>query len=105
MSKTNPRRIPRTQADVDRAYERGREEGVNGALILFLYTMMDKFNAGDDELKQFADAFSYTVDSIEKGYVTEADLRKVVRDEYHTTIETKKEPPRAGTRDGKTETR
>ena len=105
MSKTNPRRIPRTQADVDRAYERGKEEGVNGALVLFLFTMLDKFGAGDDELKQFADAFSYTVDSIERGYITEADLRKVVRDEYHTTIETKKEPPRAGTRDGKTETR
>ena len=43
----------------------------------------------------FADAFSYTVDSIERGYITEADLRKVVRDEYHTTIETKKDPARA----------
>jgi hypothetical protein len=102
--KTNPRRIPRTQADVDRAHERGREEGVNGALILFLYTMMDKFGAGDEELKQFADAFSYTVDSIEKGYITEADLRKVVKEEYHTVIETKKEPPRGGARDG-TDTR
>ena len=101
MSKTNPRRIPRTQADVDRAREQGRDEGINGALILVLYTMMDKFNAGDEELKQFADAFSYTVDSIEKGYITEADLRKVVKEEYHTVIETKKEPPRAGTRDGK----
>ena len=95
MSKTNPRRIPRTQADVDRAYERGKEEGVNGALILFLYTMMDKFGAGDEELKQFANAFSYTVDSIERGFITEADLRKVVRDEYHTTIEAKKDPARA----------
>lgn len=105
MSKTNPRKIPRTQADVDRAYERGREEGVNGALVLFLYTLLDKFGADDAQLREFADAFSYTVDSIERGYITEADLRKVVKDEYHTTIETKKEPPRAGTRDGKTETR
>ncbi len=92
--KTNPRRIPRTQADVDRAHERGREEGVNGALVLFLYTLLDKFGATDDELKQFADAFSYTVDSIERGYITEADLRKVVREEYHTVVETKKDPDR-----------
>ena len=99
--KVNPRKIPRPQADVDRAFERGREAGVNGALIIFLYTMMDKFGAGDEELKHFADAFSYTVDSIERGFVTEADLRKVVRDDYHTIIETKKEPPRAGTHDGK----
>lgn len=101
MSKTNPRRIPRTQADVDRAYERGKKEGVNGALVLFLFTMMDKFGADDAQLREFADAFSYTVDSIEKGYITEADLRKVVRDEYHTTIETKKDPPCGGTQDGK----
>lgn len=100
MSKTNPRRIPRTQADVDRALEQGRDEGINGALTIMLYTLMDKFGAGDDELKEFAEAFSYTVDSIEKGYITEADLRKVVKDEYHTTIETKKEPPCGGAHDG-----
>ena len=92
--KTNPRRVPRTQADVDRAREQGREEGINGALTIMLYTLMDKFSADDDQLREFAEAFSYTVDSTEKGYITEGDLRKVVRDEYHTTIETKKEPPR-----------
>ena len=90
--KTNPRRIPRTQADVDRAHELGRTEGINGALIIMLYAMHDKLGAGDDELKQFADAFSYTVDSIERGYITEADLRKVVREEYGTVIETKNDP-------------
>lgn len=91
MAKTNPRNRPRSEADVKRAYERGREEGVNGALIIFLYTLMDKFGADDAQLKDFADAFSYTVDSIEKGYITEADLRKVVREEYHTVLYLKKE--------------
>ena len=99
--KTNPRRIPRTQADVDRAREQGREEGTNGALVIMLYTLMDKFGADESQLREFADAFSYTVDSIQRGYVTEADLRKVVKDEYHTVIETKKDPPCAGTQDGK----
>jgi hypothetical protein len=102
MSKTNPRKIPRSQADVERAREQGRDEGINGALTIMLFTLMDKFGADDAQLREFADAFSYTVDSIERGYITEADLRKVVKDEYHTTIETKKEPPRAGTHDGKT---
>jgi hypothetical protein len=51
-SKPNPRRIPRTKADADRAHERGREKGINGALVLFLYTRLDKFGATDDELKQ-----------------------------------------------------
>lgn len=91
MAKTNPRKIPRSQVDVDRAYERGKSEGINGALTIFLYTLMDKFGADDAQLRDFADAFSYTVDSIEKGYITESDLRKVVKDEYHTVIYLKKE--------------
>ena len=91
MAKTNPRKIQRSQADVDRAFERGQKEGINGALTIFLYTLMDKFGADDAQLKDFADAFSYTVDSIERGYITEADLRKVVKDEYHTVIYLKKE--------------
>lgn len=91
MSKTNPRRIPRTQADVDRAHERGRDEGINGALTLMLYTLMDKFGADDAQLREFADAFCYTIDSINRGYITDADLRKVVKEEYHTVIYLKKE--------------
>jgi hypothetical protein len=84
--KTNPRKIPRTQADVDRAYEKGKCEGINGALVLFLYTMLDKFGAGDDELKQFSEAFNYTLNSVERGYVTGADLRRVVKEEYGTVL-------------------
>lgn len=89
--KVNPRNRPKSEADVKRAYERGQKEGINGALTIFLYTLMDKFGADDAQLKDFADAFSYTVDSIEKGYITEADLRKVVKEEYHTVIYLKKE--------------
>jgi len=94
MSKTtsssnNPRRIPRTQADVDKAYKRGMTDGLQGALTIMLYTLKDKFGTGDEELQEFADAFNYVVDSINKGYVSEADLRTVVRAEYGTEIEVK----------------
>ena len=84
--KKSPRSIPRTQQDVDRARERGRTEGINGALVLFLYTLMDKFNATDDELQEFADAFNYTLDSLNQGYVKESDLKRVVKAEYGTDI-------------------
>lgn len=87
--KTNPRKIPRTQQDVDRAYERGRCEGINGALVLFLYTMLDKFNADDATLKEFSAAFNYTLESVERGYVTGADLRRVVKEEYGTVLDYK----------------
>ena len=93
MSKTtsssNLRRIPRTQVDVDKAYKRGMTDGLQGALTIMLYTLKDKFGTDDEGLQDFADAFNYTVDSINKGYVSEADLRAVVRAEYGTEIEVK----------------
>lgn len=99
--KVNPRKIPRTQADVERAYKAGMDVGTELCLTLVLFTLQDKFGAGDEELAKFSDAFHYTLDSLDKGYVTEADLRRVLKAEYGTEIVVTKEPPRAGTRDGK----
>ena len=93
MSKTkkigntsNPRKIPRTQADVDKAYKRGMNDGLQGALTIMLYTLKDKFGSEDADLKDFADAINYTVDGINRGYVSEKDLQSVIRDEYGTTV-------------------
>lgn len=93
MSKTkktgntsNPRKIPRTQADVEKAYKRGMNDGLQGALTIMLYTLKDKFGSDDADLKEFADAFNYTVDGINKGYVSEKDLQSVIRDEYGTMV-------------------
>ena len=83
---SNPRKIPRTQADVDKAYKRGMNDGLQGALTIMLYTLKDKFGSEDAELKEFADAFNYTVDGINKGYVSEKDLQSVIRDEYGTMV-------------------
>lgn len=83
---SNPRKIPRTQADVEKAYKRGMNDGLQGALTIMLYTLKDKFNSEDAELKEFADAFNYTVDGINKGYVSEKDLQSVIKDEYGTTV-------------------
>lgn len=80
--KTNPRKIPRTQADVDRAYERGKEEGSKSAIIIMMYAMKDKFGATDEQLRDFFDAITYTVDSINKGYITEKDLKNVIKQDY-----------------------
>ena len=83
---SNPRKIPRTQSDVDKAYKRGMNDGLQGALTIMLYTLKDKFGSDDADLKEFADAFNYTVDGINKGYVSEKDLQSVIRDEYGTMV-------------------
>ena len=83
----NPRRIPRSQADVDKAFERGKEEGVKGSLALTLFTLHNDFGFDEAKLKQYADAFNYTLDSLNKGYISTKDLEIVLKDEYGTTIE------------------
>ena len=80
--KTNPRKIPKTQADVDKAYERGKTEGAKSSIIIMMYAMKDKFGASDEELTEFFEAITYTVDSINKGYITEKDLQTVIKEDY-----------------------
>jgi len=84
--KPNPRKIPRTQADVEQAYKRGMNDGTQGALTIMLYTLKDKFGTDDDQLKEFANAFNYTVDGIAKGYIKESDLKTVIKEEYGTEV-------------------
>lgn len=82
----SPRSIPRTQQDVDRAYEKGLIDGTKSALTILLYVLKDKFGADDEQIQAFSDEFNNVIDSIDKGYVTEADLATVVREEYGTVI-------------------
>lgn len=84
--KKSPKSIPRTQQDVDRAFDTGKMAGVEYCLLLTLYTLRNRFSADDAQLKEFEDAFRYVIDSINRGYVTEADLRQVLKTEYETEI-------------------
>lgn len=81
MSKVNPRRIPRTEADCKAAYLRGQEAGTRGTLTLVLYTLKE-FGATDEEMAEFAKAFNGVLDSLRRGYITEADLKNVLKEEY-----------------------
>lgn len=89
MGKTNPRRIPRTQADVDRAYDKGLTDGSVCALTVMLYVLKDKFGAEDAQLAEFSEKFNRTIEAMNDGYVTEADLKTVVKEEYGTVITVK----------------
>ena len=40
--KPNPRNVPRTQMDVDKAYAEGVEAGVQGAMKIAIYILLDK---------------------------------------------------------------
>ena len=80
--KTNPRNIPKSQADVDKAYERGKTDGAKSSIIIMMYALKDKFGASDEQLTEFFEAITYIIDSINKGYVKEKDLVSVIKDDY-----------------------
>lgn len=54
-------------------------------LTIVLYTLKE-FGATDEEMTEFAKAFSDVLDSIQRGYITEADLKTVLKEEYQLEL-------------------
>lgn len=83
--KTNPRKIPRTQEDVDRAWEKGVIDGVSNASAIFLTVLLDKFN-GADYVPEIWKEICKLSEEIAENRVSVADLRSVLREEYEITV-------------------
>lgn len=79
-NKTNPRRVPATQADVERARREGQVEGIRLVEALYLLTLCDKHPEVDAETVrgEVADL----VRSADERYLTAADVRNTLREEY-----------------------
>lgn len=83
--KTNPKKIPRTQADVDRAYTDGVRDGSHIASVIMMSALLDKFNGADYAADIWAAFEKLSVEVIERR-VTVADLQMVLREEYNIKI-------------------
>ena len=86
MRKVNPRNIPRTQADVDRAYSDGMDFGCEFALNVVLYVLKDKHDAPDEDIMQFRDEFMYVIDSVAKKYLSYSDIQRALSEDYDLTV-------------------
>lgn len=80
--KTNPYKIPRTQADVERAEEKGQLFGMEFMANLVMWVLADKHEAPDEDVRQLNEEIQYLCDSIEKGYVSYPDIRRALKDEH-----------------------
>ena len=78
----NPRRIPRTQQDVNAAYDAGIAEGLNRGIELMLYVLIDKHGAPKEDIQQLGEEINYVADSIAKGYIKCEDIRRTLEEEY-----------------------
>ena len=83
--KVNPKKIPSTQADVDRAGKKGVLDGVSNASAIFLTVMVDKFN-GADYVKDVWIEINKLSEEIAERRVSIADLRRVLLDEYGVQV-------------------
>lgn len=84
--KQNPRNIPRTQADVEKAHQNGMLFGTEFALNIVLYVLKDKHEASDENIMQLRDEFVYQIDSISKGYLKYTDVKRALQTEYDLAV-------------------
>lgn len=85
--KTNPTKIPRTQADVERAEKKGQLFGMEFMANLTLWVLLDKHGAPDDDVRELNREIRYLCDSIDKGYVSYSDIRRALQEEHGLEVE------------------
>lgn len=85
--KVNPRRRPATQADVQRAKQKGREEAIKLAWSILFTALRDKEGYDLEGLQRVWKEVDDLSDSIAKGYCTVTDLRDVLKQEIGANIE------------------
>lgn len=79
--KKNPKKRPATMADVERAKKRGTREAVEFAWAVIFTALRDKEGMELEDLRRIWQEVNDVAESFEKGYITIADLKKVLKDE------------------------
>lgn len=80
--KSNPRKRPATQADVNRAKKEAQTDAIRLAWSIFFTVLRDKEGYESiEDLKRVWKEVEDLSDSIAKGYCTVADLRDILKQE------------------------
>ena len=85
-AKTNPRRKPATQADVERAKREAVIEATESSIAIFFTVMLDKHQYTAEMLQSLWSEVNKLSEEITEGRVKISDLKQVLRDEYEITI-------------------
>ena len=88
--KTNPRRRPATQADVEKARLDGREEGFNFTTNVMLFILADRYGWSIEQIDDFVKRFELYCTQIGNRNVKYADIVDTVRKEYGFDVELKR---------------
>ena len=83
MSKkrTNPRRRPATQADVERAKNVAVREATTATLAIVLSVLLDKFGA-QDYIQDVWREINNRAEAVSQGYASIADYKHILKKDY-----------------------
>lgn len=85
----NPRKIPKSQADVDRAYEKGKLDAMTIFLNICVFTLGSDMGMSDDDLEIFNKRFIKNLECHIMGEMREKDIRDTLLAERGWQIELK----------------
>lgn len=82
----NPRQIPATMADVQRAKDTATADACRVTLAIFFTALLDKEGMDAEQLQRIWREVEALSESVRDGYVSAPDLIRVLRDEYEIDI-------------------
>lgn len=77
MAKTNPKRIPRSQADVDKAFR----DGAAAVMEVMIFTLGTDMDMPDEWLDKYHERFMAHLRAYNAGYITTEDLKQTTYQE------------------------
>ena len=85
----NPNRVPvhLTEADIKRIKREATDEGMNRAIRLMLYVLIDKHDAPMEDLQQLAQELNHAAGCVSSGLIKWRDIDKLLDEEYDIEIE------------------
>lgn len=83
--KVNPTKKPATQADVEKAYDKGVHAGIRSANTIFLTVLLDKYGFEDRVIDFWEDVCKLS-EEIAEHRVNMTDLTHVLLKEYHIKL-------------------
>lgn len=72
--KTNPRRVPASKADVEKAKKKATNDASKVVCAIFFMALRDKEGWGMVRLKRLWEEVNYISDSISRGYINANDI-------------------------------
>lgn len=83
--KVNPNKIPKTQADVNRAKEEGINMGVHCATAIFFNVLLDKFDGDKIALDVWKEIIKLS-EEVKEGRVKIPEIVRMLKEEYNIEV-------------------